>query len=234
LLSPLPNKFATDSKYFSLESREVKIGSLKLPCVMLVPKFFSPSPPRKARTGEFTTFCFDPHEPALLFTYWFGQMRIEYNRTAEMQQHYLPLDFRVMEGSKEIFSAIVTHVDNLSPQDPELAPAKGAKIIADDAIKHPANVKNGRLIKGTSPIYPLQAQSEGKQGTVALAGTIGTDGRVQNLEVVASPSPLLTKAAEDAVQQWRYKPYTVDGKPVEVYVTFRVLFLLRHSLGDFY
>jgi protein TonB len=54
---------------------------------------------------------------------------------------------------------------------------------------------------------------------------ISKEGTIQNLQVV-SGHPLLIKAAMEAVQQWRYRPYFVSGEPVEVetnvIVTFRL------------
>ena len=53
------------------------------------------------------------------------------------------------------------------------------------------------------------------QGESSLQAVIGKDGRIQNLRVV-SGNPLLVKAAWDAVIEWRYRPYLLDGEPVEV------------------
>ena len=54
---------------------------------------------------------------------------------------------------------------------------------------------------------------------------IGKDGSIQNLRVV-SGHPMLIKAAVDAVQQWRYRPYLLNGEPVEVETQVRVTFTI--------
>jgi len=64
------------------------------------------------------------------------------------------------------------------------------------------------------------------RGTVVLQATISRNGTIENLRV-ASGSPLLQQAALDAVAQWRYKPYLLDGQPVEVETTVEVQFKLN-------
>jgi len=65
------------------------------------------------------------------------------------------------------------------------------------------------------PTYPAIAKTARVQGTVILAAVIGKDGTIENLHVV-SGHPLLQGAAMEAVKQWRYRPYILNGEPVEV------------------
>ncbi len=60
-------------------------------------------------------------------------------------------------------------------------------------------------------------------GTVVLHAIIAKDGTIQELEFVSGP-PMLVKSAMDAVKQWRYKPYLLNGDPVEVETTINVDF----------
>jgi protein TonB len=84
-------------------------------------------------------------------------------------------------------------------------------------------VEQGLLIQEVKPIYPPLARQAGVQGEVILQAIIGKDGRIENLRVV-SGNPLLVKAAWDAVVQWRYRPYLLDGEPVEVETQITVNF----------
>jgi TonB family protein len=77
-----------------------------------------------------------------------------------------------------------------------------------------------------APEYPQEAKQARIQGLVTLSAVIGKDGTVQNLKVVNSPSPLLSYAAVDAVQQWKYKPFMLNGTPVEVDTLITVNFTL--------
>jgi protein TonB len=63
------------------------------------------------------------------------------------------------------------------------------------------------------------------EGTVVLEATISKSGTIENLRVASGP-PLLQHAALDAVQNWRYRPYLLDGEPVEVETTINVIFTL--------
>jgi protein TonB len=63
-------------------------------------------------------------------------------------------------------------------------------------------------------------------GTVRLHAIISKSGGVQQLEVI-SGHPLLVQAALDAVKQWRYRPTTLNGEPVEVDTTIDVIFSLN-------
>jgi len=83
----------------------------------------------------------------------------------------------------------------------------------------------GSLIHRVEPIYPPIARAAGIQGSVIIAAVIGTDGVVEKLQVV-SGHPMLTKAALNAVSQWRYRPYFLNGAPIEVDTQITVNFIL--------
>ena len=87
-------------------------------------------------------------------------------------------------------------------------------------------VINGLLINRVEPTYPRLAQEARIQGAVVLTAIIGRDGSVQHLQVI-SGHPLLAPAAIAAVKQWQYKPYTLNGVPVEVETTVTVTFHVR-------
>jgi periplasmic protein TonB len=74
-------------------------------------------------------------------------------------------------------------------------------------------------------VYPPLARSARVQGTVTLRAVISRNGTIQNLQVLTG-HPLLVKAAKDAVQQWRYRPYILNGEPMEVETQVTVNFLL--------
>ncbi|MGD0942393.1 MAG: TonB family protein [Terracidiphilus sp.] len=86
-------------------------------------------------------------------------------------------------------------------------------------------VEEGLLIYKRIPVYPPIATTARVQGTVALAATISKKGTIENLRVVSGPA-MLQQSALDAVSTWRYKPYMLDGDPVEVETTVNVVFTL--------
>ncbi|OYW10413.1 MAG: hypothetical protein B7X34_04585 [Acidobacteriia bacterium 12-62-4] len=86
-------------------------------------------------------------------------------------------------------------------------------------------VQAARLVRQVTPAYPPLAKSARIAGTVRLEAVIGPDGSVQQLRAV-SGHPLLTKAALDAVREWRYQPTLLNGRAVEVATVIDVNFVL--------
>ena len=88
-----------------------------------------------------------------------------------------------------------------------------------------SGVMQGMLIYKVVPAYPAVAQAIRASGTVVLQATISRTGAIENLRVVEGPA-MLRQAAVDAVRQWRYRPYMLNGHPVEVETTVDVQFRL--------
>jgi TonB family protein len=84
----------------------------------------------------------------------------------------------------------------------------------------------GHPVSKAAPTYPAAAKQRGVQGTVRIAATIDKDGSVHNLLVVHDPDADLSKSALDAVSKWQYRPYLLDGAPVEVQTTIFVTYRL--------
>jgi periplasmic protein TonB len=87
-------------------------------------------------------------------------------------------------------------------------------------------VMAGLLLPHSLPSYPPIARATHTEGTVILQAAISTSGTIENLRVVSGPI-MLQQAALAAVQQWRYKPYLLNGQPVEVETTINVVFKLE-------
>jgi periplasmic protein TonB len=93
-------------------------------------------------------------------------------------------------------------------------------------IRQGGAVQAAMLVNRVQPQYPPLARQTRISGTVRLHAIISKDGSVQQLEVV-SGHPLLVQAALDAVRQWKYRPTTLNGEPVEVDTTIDVIFSLN-------
>jgi TonB family protein len=96
-------------------------------------------------------------------------------------------------------------------------------IDASSRVNLSGGVTSGMLIKKTAPVYPAIAKTARVSGTVVLQATIDKSGVLENIRIVSGP-PMLKQSALDAVKSWRYKPYLLDGKPVEVDTTVNVVF----------
>jgi protein TonB len=89
----------------------------------------------------------------------------------------------------------------------------------------PSHMMEGNLIYRVQPVYPALARQARIQGTVLLRAVISREGTIENLQVVSGP-PMLVPAAIDAVRQWRYRPYFLNDRAVEVETQVTVKFVL--------
>jgi len=88
-----------------------------------------------------------------------------------------------------------------------------------------SRMMEGNLIYKPQPVYPPRAREVRVQGPVVLRAIISKGGTIENLQAL-SGHPLLIPAAIDAVRQWRYRPYVLNGEPVEVETRITVNFIL--------
>jgi protein TonB len=97
--------------------------------------------------------------------------------------------------------------------------------VTPQRVRISQGVTRGLLIQKVEPQYPPLARAARVQGDVVLSAVIDTNGQITNLQLV-SGHPMLVPAAIAAVKQWRYKPYLLNGQPVEVETTITVIFSL--------
>ena len=95
-------------------------------------------------------------------------------------------------------------------------------------VKIGSGAADGLLVKKVPPDYPLEAKLVRLEGTVVLRAVIDKAGEVSEVNAVSGP-PLLESAAVDAVKHWRYRPYSLNGQPVDVETTIAVVFALDGS-----
>lgn len=92
-------------------------------------------------------------------------------------------------------------------------------------VRVSSSVVSGMLLDPIKPHYPQIAVVTHTQGIVMLAAIISRSGTIENLRVVSGPA-MLQQAALDAVSSWHYKPYLLNGEPVDVETTINVVFKL--------
>ena len=92
-------------------------------------------------------------------------------------------------------------------------------------IRVGSDIESKMLLHVVSPVYPPIARTALIQGTVVLHAIIGVNGSVKELQYISGP-PLLMRAAMEAVKQWKYKPYLLNGEPIEVDTTIPVRFAI--------
>jgi protein TonB len=125
----------------------------------------------------------------------------------------LPSPLAVAAPNDKNLSGIVSSLPTALPK-PSLA-----------TLKISQGVSQGLLIKRVQPRYPQNALSMRVQGAVQMEATINKEGNISNLKVISGDA-VLARSATDAVRQWRYKPYYLNGEPVEIQTQITVNFKL--------
>jgi protein TonB len=104
-------------------------------------------------------------------------------------------------------------------------PVAVPRVATPQRVRVSQGVTQGLLIRKISPNYPPLARQARIQGQVLLRAQISRTGDIENLQLI-SGHPMLAPAAIEAVKQWKYKPYILNGEPVEVDTEIMVNFTL--------
>ena len=99
------------------------------------------------------------------------------------------------------------------------------RVATPQRVRVSQGVTQGLLLRKIQPTYPPLARQARIQGSVLLQAEISKDGSIQNLRLI-SGHPMLAPSAIEAVKQWKYKPYILNGEPVEVETQITVNFTL--------
>jgi protein TonB len=102
-----------------------------------------------------------------------------------------------------------------------------APVVKVEKPKGPVRVSSGvvagNAISQPKPVYPPIARAAHVSGAVVLHAIISKEGTIKNLEVISGPE-MLKNSALEAVRNWRYRPYVLNGEPTEVETTITVNF----------
>jgi TonB family protein len=230
LLSPLPDPKDLDPAKIRLD-RELEpiLAGAKSPCIMVVLLMPQHGQLQPVPLGLFPTYCFDSKLPVLRASFSWGAIAMQFNHIAKVQGKYLAEEILLFEGKRTILTAKVDKVEGLNPSDAALVPPPDARTPnSDKAVQIAPAVMVGMLVKKQQPVYPQDAKDARASGTVVLRAKIGMDGSIHDLHVDSAPWPSLAASALWAVSQWQYKPYLLNGEPVDVETTVNVIY----SLGN--
>lgn len=143
-------------------------------------------------------------------------------------QHNLDFARKFVLGAAGLLTIALPIVSGLSNAAPSRAESQGAaaETQTPQPTRVPKDVMSGLIRKKVQPQYPEKARKAHIQGTVALQATIGKEGDVLNLQIINGDTALAAASIE-AVKQWKYKPYLLNGVPVEVETQVDVIFTLN-------
>jgi TonB family protein len=111
-------------------------------------------------------------------------------------------------------SSLRSQIASMTPEASGAKPVEAA-MSSIEPVNLPESVAWGLLTQPVDPVYPDAARASGQRGSVVLQVLIGRDGAVQDAKFLQG-SLVFARAAIDAVKQWRFKPYTLNGRAVSV------------------
>jgi TonB family protein len=203
--------------------RKETVGGIPLDCIMI-------SQPQKGipvePLGLYPTYCLDAAKNALLATYELGTIATVQNSVGLFQKLTVATSFNINIGPTKMAEGKLTMLSGLKPEPAQFAKSDGfepaAKLTPVDAT-----FMNDQGLMKMPPVYPAAAKSKHMDGAVVLNAVIGRDGHVLGLKLKSAEDADLALSALYTVRQWTYKPFLVNGKPVDVDTTITVRFQYR-------
>ena len=143
--------------------------------------------------------------------------------TIGVEVHQTIIEFTKKRDEAEQARRAQARSSNLEGQTAELQ-LQLCAVAGPRKVAISAGVAVGMLKTKIDPVYPAEASKNHVSGTVVLGATISTEGLMDSLHVISGPASL-QQAALDAVRQWSYRPYLLNGTPVGVETTVNVVFV---------
>jgi TonB family protein len=221
LIHPLPAPDASDTR--KLDGSDTKLGDVHLQCLRYLYAIGSTS---SVDSMTYPAFCFGKELPAIRLESSYGNVLKFFNKVVRFDGQYLAERVRIVENRRPVLNIDVTALEPLAGvESGEFAAPSGSTPAPPRKIALGANVMAENRLGGAAPRYPIVAKADAIQGTVILEATITTEGTIGKLQVLKGPA-LLQQGALDAVKTWLYKPYLLNGEPVEVETQINVTFTL--------
>ena len=217
-----PGPYPTEMAGTSPELRQKNFGKTNADCIMLsrpMPKV------ALAPLGLFPTYCMVAGEH-LAASYNYGSHTVVRSQVGRFLDHDITTGVSIMDGEQVIARGKVSELSTFTPKADEFDPSPElAGTIISAQVS--GGVVAGQRIRGGAPIYPPSARQNRVSGAVVLQAVIGRDGHVQSLIPVSAPDPDLAISAIAAVKDWVYKPYLLNGEPVDINTTITVNYNLN-------
>jgi TonB family protein len=211
VVHPMPSEGdIADSKP---DLRKETPGKTPMDCIMLAQQIKNVA---YAPLGLFPTYCFDRDTDSLRVSYDFGSQLIVRNKVGTFQQRNVVVDQTALQNSVTQVSAHLDTLQSIVPNDGDFVPSADLEGVKPDGVMVGAGVMAGLKISGVNPFYPETSRRNHISGSVILRARIGSDGHIHSLRVISTPAADLAIASLAAVRQWTYKPYLLNGEPVDV------------------
>ncbi len=209
-----------------LTQKTTSISGTSMDCVTVKAKAqaSSPNQTNSYRPPSYpTVYCVNPASGTLRIADYPGGMALVYNRLELFGGKSIAREMTITQGKILRAKMEVTSLAPWQPDDRVFVPPAGSVRSTDDQQVAPLLMANLAISK-TTPVYPILAKQNHVSGIVLLQALISKEGTVHDLEVLSSPMPALSESAMDAVKDWKYKPYLINGEPTEVELTVGVTY----------
>lgn len=210
-----------------------KIGAVSLHCVvpfrvapaLMASEDFAGNPTLAFRgMGGLPTVCLNPDSAVVRAVVYDSGFSMVFDNVVQADGHYIPRDLWLRSGNLPIAHLVVNTLEIPARIDDSIFVAPPSAVTIPVQRYNPA-VKAGHRTGGDNPTYPHLAKTRLVQGLVVLQATITKNGKISDLRVVSGPKEL-RQSAFDAVKTWKYKPYLLNGQPVEMETVINVIYTL--------
>ncbi len=224
-LQPLPPPAALDKRTF--EERQTTISTVPMHCIVtrqqpnvqLALKSADPG----LRQQDEEVYCLSADNQNLRVEESYPGLLLVYNKLAKFGTRTIPFSVKLSQNKTVRADFEVDTLETWKPDDAFLTPPPSATM-SPISVSMSGGIAAGNIVEKIPPVYPLQAKLQHVQGSVVMAAVISHTGTIDDLEVIASPALSLSEAATEAVKRWKYKPYLLNGNPVDVDTTITVNF----------
>jgi TonB family protein len=223
LVSPMPDSQSIEHEDFDLQPRDA--SGTKLVCIGL-----KGLPGRTFPVEKSLAYCLAADKPILrIAAFAGGEVQALHNRILSFHGHFIAGDLQFVRSGKLVLSAHLETIESLGSIDDAIFTPPPDATLLPRRVTISGAVAQGFAVQKTAPVYPPEAKKHNISGTVVIEVVIGRDGHLIALHPISGP-PFLQQAALDAVRSWVYRPYLLDGEPVEVDTTINVVFQLGGRL----
>ena len=207
-------------------------GTVKLDCVALTQEFrvarnrnVSPT----SNLGLFPTYCMQQDTLYLRVFTSFGTGLVTFDKIGQFLGNDVPIALTLSAQGVKLADVNVTALQALTTIDDAIFTPPPIAVEAHfSPVKIAPNVAASNLLQKIPPMYPPTARVVHLEGDVHLHATIGTDGAIRSLRVIDAPNADFAISAIAAAHRWTYKPYLLNGNPVEAETNITVVFDFTH------
>ena len=213
------------SKHSTFKAQQIELNGRVMQCV--TETGHSDVSPTPVFVGP--TYCLDADHPSLrsiMSVRWPPQSSLPvwgftFNNIVSFQGYYVARDIESFRDNKLLFKARLESIEELKTfSDSDFAPQPGSLHVIR-RVTIPEDVSRKLLLQHPKPVSPPIAQVARIYGDVVIEVIIGTDGHILSMRVLSGPA-MLQQAALNAVKQWVYQPYLINGEAVQFVTTIKV------------